>query len=413
MASSPKLTPSPSKEKAGSELYLRESDQYLHFSELLNNPLHSDVTFMVGQRRLNGHQPIINARCLELLTKGSVTKKKNIIEVHVPQDILPETFLDVLRYVYDNKVEIDKMQSLQLIQLLAATVYYEGLHRLKYICEDKIKKDLTSENVHRILKLVADYKLPIKDNVIYYCLENYNEFIGNKNAAKELGIDLFQDVVGAYQAKTAGQLKAPKELPMPPDTYVDDFKSMYDGGKWTDINFKLTEANQLGISGQIFKTHKAIIAGRAPGLGYICNQSSVEVSKNLSAVPLKGITPEAFEAMLKWLSYNEQKVPTMAACELIPFCKKHNMAGLLNCCVQSIKKGIDTESVLTILDVIHEKEMPDFFTEAAKELKPRCMDFCVQRMIDIDFEKIRQRKMNKKIAPDILLALQKRSQESR
>lgn len=206
MASSPKLTPSPSKETksssgkslscasqrlqpAAGELALKEWDHYLHFTELLNNPLHADVTFIVGQRVQSSSLPFLRAsfsifyqffRCSSLtlsleikwtstshqrkMSRVAHERKCNQEEEHHRSaratryftrffvhhrslfvDTLNhlETFLDVLRYVYDNKVETEKMQPLQLVQLLAATTYYDGLARLRWICEDKIKKDLT------------------------------------------------------------------------------------------------------------------------------------------------------------------------------------------------------------------------------------------------------------------------------
>lgn len=94
-------------------------------------------------------------------------------------------------------------------------------------------------------------------------------------------------MVGLYQKFTTGELKPPKDDPEPDDTYRDDFKSLHDGGKWTDINFSLATTNMLGISGGIYKCHKAIIAGRAPGLANLCKLEPQEISKNMNAVIVK------------------------------------------------------------------------------------------------------------------------------
>lgn len=67
------------------------------------------------------------------------------------------------------------------------------------------------------------------------------------------------------------------------------------------------------------------------------------------------------------------------------------------------------DSVLVIMDAIQIKNMPPFYEEAMKELKPNCIKFCLEHFQEIDFEKIRAKKMNRSIAPDILMAIQSES----
>jgi len=403
------LSRTPKKSSSAPDLAKLEAlsvDEPFSFSRLINNPLYSDVTFTVGQppQKVAGHACVIEIRCPSLLKNSK--KKKNAHEVDVEHSISFHTFLELLSYLYTGKFDFSKSKEHDVILLLSASSKYEGLERLEYLCSKHLTQEMNTKNMHKLLKATDELQLKYKEDVLHFAVKNYQDFLAEKTANKDLGIGLFQDVVTLYQEFQTGSLK-PLPVPVEPkDTFVEDFKALYDSVKLSDISFKLAEANAMGISGSQLRGHKAIVVGRAPGLASVVNQQPTEVSKGLYAVVVKGISPEAFESVLRWVYYNERNIPTSVACELISYCQQHQLTPLQHACVQSMKKGIQVDTVLPILDVSYMKEMPPWFEEQMAEIRPQCIKFAAEHIKDIDFEKIRTKKMSDNIAPEILTFLQ-------
>lgn len=89
-------------------------------------------------------------------------------------------------------------------------------------------------------------------------MDSFIEFLKNKEAILQIGTEVFYEVVVAYQQKLSGQLKPFIQVSSQPDTYINDLKNLYNSLKFTDIDFQITEANILGLSGTVFKAHKFI-----------------------------------------------------------------------------------------------------------------------------------------------------------
>lgn len=61
------------------------------------------------------------------------------------------------------------------------------------MCEHYIQTNLAMENVFTVLKGAHNLnQKSVKEMCFHFALKNYNAFIGNKDGAKDLGIDLFQ-----------------------------------------------------------------------------------------------------------------------------------------------------------------------------------------------------------------------------
>jgi len=248
-----------------------------------------------------------------------------------------------------------------------------------------------------------------KEVVVHYVMEHYTEFIENKPAIHELGVALFSDIVSDYhKISTSGSLTPLPEQVEPKDTLIEDMKSLYDKEKNSDISFKLVDPNALGVTGTVIKGHRAIVVGRAPGLSFIVNSASVDATKGIQPAIVKGISPEAFEATMRWIYYNETSISTVAATELVKFCKDNKLIALEKICVQNIKKDIRLDNVLTVLDASYIEEMPDWYAKEMADLKPKCVEFAYQHLKEMNFEQIRSKKMHAQIASDILEYIQQR-----
>jgi len=78
-----------------------------------------------------------------------------------------------------------------------------------------------------------------------------------------------------------------------------------------------------------------------------------------------------------------------------------------------MKKDINFTSVLLILHVCQIKnQVPLSFLTTVKELKPQCVQFAEDHLIELDVNIIRERKLHNTIAPDILLAIQKKHKKT-
>mmetsp|Transcript_14041 Transcript_14041/g.19529 ORF Transcript_14041/g.19529 Transcript_14041/m.19529 type:complete len:532 (+) Transcript_14041:182-1777(+) len=380
---------------------------------LVNNSTYADVHFNVGKHKYVAHYAVIQIRCPGLLSpagsKGQPKKNKNTYETDIPSSISPATFAELLQWVYSGSLQFEKLKESDVLQLAAATLHFEGLGRLQWMCENHIVKAVNMTNLYQVFKESDQLQLKyIKDYCIHFAIDHYFDFVNNKDAVKDLGIELFQETASAYLEHQAGRLKPVQALVEPADTFLADFKSLLDSGKNYDIEFQLADSKLMGFpQGMLFKGHKAIIAVRSQPLAELCAAPTTQAQKGLNAVPVKGVGSDAFQALLKWIYYGETNITTLAAAELVLVAKEYKLPELQKLCVDIMVKGVELDTALALLDLTYIKDMPDFYTEAMKELQPRVMGFVVDHFVKLDLKNIRERKvMHNNMACDILLALQ-------
>lgn len=380
---------------------------------LVNNSTYADVHFNVGKHKFVAHNAVIQIRCPGLLapvgSKGQPKKNKNTFETDIPSSISPATFAELLHWVYSGSVQFEKLKESDVLQLAAATLQFEGLGRLQWMCENHTVKAVNMTNLYQVFKESDQLQLKyIKDYCIHFAIDHYFDFVNNKDAVKELGIELFQETASAYLEHQAGRLKPVQPLVEPADTFLADFKSLLDSGKNYDIEFQLVDSKLMGFpQGMLFKGHKAIIAVRSQPLADLCAAPTTQAQKGLNAVPVKGVGNDAFQALLKWIYYGDTNITTLAASELVLVAKEYKLPELQRLCVDIMVKGVELDTALALLDLTYIKDMPDFYTEAMKELQPRVMGFVVDHFVKLDLKHIRERKvMHNNMACDILLALQ-------
>jgi len=114
---------------------------------------------------------------------------------------------------------------------------------------------------------------------------------------------------------------------------------------------------------------------------------------------------------LNYLYYGERLIPIHGAIELISFCRDYQLAELMQYSIESLEHGIAVETVLTVLNLCHKKDMPDFYMKAMKELKPKCIQFMVENFVKIDLRIIERGQSHPSTGYDILRAIQKVGQK--
>eukprot|EP00743_Colponemidia_sp_Colp-15_P003169 GILK01003422.1.p1 GENE.GILK01003422.1~~GILK01003422.1.p1 ORF type:complete len:516 (-),score=43.59 GILK01003422.1:325-1872(-) len=117
--------------------------------KLLNNPQLGDVTFLVEGRSVTATRTHLACRSehFRALLYGGMKESKGYTEIVIP-DIQYTVFLAVLEYLYTDSVrDIDSEIAVPL--LIASEKFM--LDRLKAICQDVIRRGISSENVVGIL----------------------------------------------------------------------------------------------------------------------------------------------------------------------------------------------------------------------------------------------------------------------
>lgn len=128
--------------------------------KLVNNPLLSDVQFVVGEERKQvfGHKAILSPRCevfkaMFAQASDSKPKMENGAHVFVLSDTQPHIFLAVIEFIYTNRCYLD---ACNVTDVLTAAVEY-GIEDLKKLCIDFFKSTLTVDTVCEALQAAISY----------------------------------------------------------------------------------------------------------------------------------------------------------------------------------------------------------------------------------------------------------------
>ncbi|XP_004621626.2 BTB/POZ domain-containing protein 19 isoform X1 [Sorex araneus] len=120
---------------------------------LINNPLYSDVRFVVGQER----QEVFAHRCL-LACRCNFFQR--LLDTRVPSPLVlstvpAEAFLAVLEFLYTNSVKLHRHS---VLEVLTAAVEY-GLEELRELCLEFVGKVLDVELVCEALQVAVTFGL--------------------------------------------------------------------------------------------------------------------------------------------------------------------------------------------------------------------------------------------------------------
>eukprot|EP01094_Clydonella_sp_ATCC50884_P015243 TRINITY_DN25827_c0_g1_i1.p1 TRINITY_DN25827_c0_g1~~TRINITY_DN25827_c0_g1_i1.p1 ORF type:complete len:380 (+),score=188.46 TRINITY_DN25827_c0_g1_i1:151-1290(+) len=360
------------------------------YKKLLMDSSYSDLSLIVGRDKVYSHRCIVSIRCEEILPlpvqdakkkkikdKGSVTLKDG-----VPNQAI---LVKVLEYLYTGKVNFPKMDPPAILQLRKAGTHYK-LDRLSWLCESYFMETMSMENIFHVLKAAADTKEEmIKDFCLKYALNHYNDFVTNKDGLRVLGIDLFQEVVAsqAHQPKfDAVELRAE-----PPCTLLADLERLYSLMPYADT--------KVSVDGDVINCHRSILAAASEKLGNLVSSGSNVEIKNLSA--------PAFRAVLKFLYYGDTDIPTLPACELVPWARSNDLNELMKVCEDKIRGDVQTDTVLGILEVAYMAEVAHK-SDLVEELKNKAFPFILAHLKEIDLGPLKG--MQPVIAQDILFKIQ-------
>ena len=138
------------------------------FEELFESKKHSDVTFNVGDQEFRAHKTILIARCPVFAAMFDHPTKEKILGVVEIQDINPEVFRELLRYIYTGQVPLKRMDEVVVGLLAAADKYL--LDELKLACENFLSFRMSPENCIELLSLS-------KNNPAHYLREKAVNYV--------------------------------------------------------------------------------------------------------------------------------------------------------------------------------------------------------------------------------------------
>lgn len=279
-------------------------------------------------------------------------------------------------------VDFPKITDKELLHLTVAARFFK-LGRLSYLCERWLKEHMTIESVFNLLRAASDLNdQRIKGYCLQFALQHYNEFISNKDGIYILGIELFQEIVAAFQTNPA----PPEDLKGAdnPDTLLQDFRRLYDQMPFAD--------GSIVIGGETIRFHKAILQAHSDSLGQAINKDDGTIR----------VSPKAFKSMLKFSYYGEDDIEALPSCELVDFSRKFKLHTLLRICEDKIRNSVALDTVVAILAVSY---LPsEGKQDLVDELRGKCFPFILQNLSKIDLSLIKT--LHPLLTIDLLLELQ-------
>ena len=115
-----------------------------HLDGLFNNMQFSDVIFNICEREFPAHKNILAARSEVFAAMFQYPTKENLTNQIKIEDIEPEAFHALLRFIYTGWVQFDKMETMAASLFIAADKYL--LDELKMKCEDYMIRHMSPDN---------------------------------------------------------------------------------------------------------------------------------------------------------------------------------------------------------------------------------------------------------------------------
>ena len=114
------------------------------FEKLFEEMQFSDVNFLIGGREFPAHKSILAARSKVFAAMFQHPVKENSTNQIAIEDMEPEVFQEMLRFIYTGRVLLDKMESLAAGLFIAADKYL--LDELKGTCENYLLHHMSPDN---------------------------------------------------------------------------------------------------------------------------------------------------------------------------------------------------------------------------------------------------------------------------
>ena len=115
-----------------------------HLDGLFNSMQFSDVIFKVRGRDFPAHKSILSARSEVFAAMFQHPTKENLTNQIEIEDIEPDVFQELLRFVYTGRVQVDKLETMAAGLFIAADKYL--MDQLKSTCENHLLRHMSPDN---------------------------------------------------------------------------------------------------------------------------------------------------------------------------------------------------------------------------------------------------------------------------
>mmetsp|Transcript_9268 Transcript_9268/g.25985 ORF Transcript_9268/g.25985 Transcript_9268/m.25985 type:complete len:359 (-) Transcript_9268:516-1592(-) len=239
-----------------------------------------------------------------------------------------------------------------------------NLKSLRYKLECWVRDHLTMENVHAALKQAHELELgDLKSLTFAFAFKSLKEFVANKAATNDLGIDLFQEVV-ALQTESDVQFYTVPDAPA--DDVVRDYKNLYIS---IQSDPKAGDA-YVNIRGETIRFHKAILEAHSKAFKFAPLGPSAGQENLTDVIGIADdMSPDAMRTVLKFIYYGENVSNPSHATSTVTFAKRMLLHDLEKICEQRMrdmtKDNVLQLMAVTIQDVGPGESFPDIFQTAA------------------------------------------------
>lgn len=160
--------------------------------KLVNNPDHSDITFLVDGRPVYAHKALLAVRCDHFRAMFASGMKESRDAEIVMHDISYNTLLSLMQFIYTDTVEVTPEGAIELY--VAADLY--TMSRLKALCEAKVQTGIAVDNA--ALLLATANALPhatrMRDLCLRYIVRHFDH-VSKTDGFMRLSRDTILDIL--------------------------------------------------------------------------------------------------------------------------------------------------------------------------------------------------------------------------
>ncbi|XP_043466009.1 speckle-type POZ protein-like [Leptopilina heterotoma] len=320
----------------------------------------SDVEFHIGGQVFPAHKVIMSSKSPVFRQMFAHQLKENINNVVNIVDIESNVFYELLWFMYSGKVR--KLNEHACSLLIAADKY--DVNSLKTICEIYLHKNLTSENVVKILKLADKLNsFSLRDNCYTFIKCNFKEVVTSEEF-KTLGdcIPLLMKIAEDYfvDSWTSKKVVDSCENNNQAEQKNDGYETFLNQEIWSDV--------EIHNNGKIYNAHKLILSAKSA----VFRTMLVDLEGH-AKIEIKDIDPLVFYQLLRFIYTGFVENLEDMTYELLLAADKYQISSLKTVCEQALILKVNCENVVSMLKIGENRK--------ADKLKERCFLFLIRKLI--------------------------------
>lgn len=165
--------------------------------DMLEQDILTDIVIRTTEKDYKCHKVILAARSqvFKAMFQNNMTERESNI-VDLSEAFEPDTFKDIIRYIYTEQLPED-MDGAGCASLFVAADYFQLLG-LKAWCAEELGYGLESDNAAAILQLADKYgEMGLKDKVVKFISENLGQVVDTE-AWGQIPGDVIKDLLPAF-----------------------------------------------------------------------------------------------------------------------------------------------------------------------------------------------------------------------